>query len=434
MDMQLVPVYAGGADDAGGVTISPRVQQNLGIRTAPVSKGLLAQQLEVVGSVAYNERDVALVQARSNGYVERLLVRAPLDAVRRGQVLAELYVPEWVSAQEEYLAVKRMAGADAALLDAARQRMRLTGMTEEQVRLVESSGKVHARLTITAPITGVVSQLDAREGMTVATGAPLFRLNGIGSVWVEAEIPENLAQRVKPGSAVRVRTAALPGKVFSGRVGAMLPEVAASTRTLKARIEVANPLGRLVPGMFASIALDADDGGEVLSVPSEAIIQTGTRTVVMVAEPGGKFTAANVEVGAEADGQTVIRAGLSAGQQVVLSGQFLIDSEASLKGAITRMAPPAEGTGEARAPAVTHRGQGKIERVDKDEVTLSHGPIPSLQWGAMTMGFMPPAGGMPAGFAVGDTVTFGLRQYPDGTYQLTDIAKRAGSAPKEAGK
>lgn len=347
MDMQLVPVYADGADDAGTVTIDPRVRQNLGIRTAPVSKGALSLPLELVGSVAYNERDVALVQARGNGYIERLHVRAPLDPVRKGQALAELYVPDWVAAQEEYLSVTRMAGADAALLDAARQRMRLAGMTDEQVRLVESSAKVHARLTITAPIAGVVSALDAREGMTVATGAPLFRINGLGGVWIQAEIPENLAGRVKPGGAVQVRTAALPGTVFSGKIGAILPEVAAATRTLTARIEVANPAGRLSPGMFASITLDAGDGADVLLVPSEAVIQTGTRAVVMVAEPGGKFRAADVEVGAEANGRSEIRHGLDAGQLVVVSGQFLVDSEASLKGAVARMAAPVAPAGSA---------------------------------------------------------------------------------------
>src|SRR5712692_857287 len=158
MDMQLVPVYADDAGDEAKVNISPRVQQNLGIRTAEVTKGNLASAVVAVGSVAYNERDVALVQARSNGFVERLYVRAPLDPVRKGQPLAELYVPDWVAAQEEYLSVKRMQGNGVdTLIGGARQRMRLAGMTEDQIRLVESSGKVQPRLTISAPIGGVVA-------------------------------------------------------------------------------------------------------------------------------------------------------------------------------------------------------------------------------------------------------------------------------------
>ncbi|WP_228892573.1 efflux RND transporter periplasmic adaptor subunit [Pseudoduganella aquatica] len=433
MDMQLVPVYAENAGDASAIRIDPRVQQNLGIRTASVSKGMLSLPLEAVGSVAYNERDVALVQARSNGYVERLYVRAPLDPVRKGQALAELYVPDWVAAQEDYLSVKRMARADVALLDAARQRMRLAGMTDEQIRIVESSGAVRARLTVAAPISGVVTDLAVREGMTVATGAPMFRINGMSSVWILAEVAENQVARVKPGSAVQVRTPALPGSVFSGKVGAILPEVNATTRTVKARIEVANPAGQLTPGMFVSVALSAGDRVDVLLVPTEAVIQTGTRAVVMVAEPGGKFRATDVEVGVEANGQSEIRSGLEAGQTVVVSGQFLVDSEASLKGTATRMAPTVPAP-PAAVTAPVHRGEGKVERIGKDEVTLSHGPIASLQWGAMTMGFKPPAAGVPAGLVAGDTVTFGIRQEDDGMYRITDIAKRGTPASSGSGK
>src|SRR5882724_12541647 len=158
MDMQLVPFYADGDGDQGNVSISSRVQQNLGVRTAEVTRGTLAPAVEAVGSVAYNERDVVVVQARNSGFVEKLYVRAPLDPVRKGQPLAELYVPEWVAAQEEYLAARRMAGTQLeALVDGARQRMRLVGMTEDQIRLVEATGKVHARLTLSAPISGVVA-------------------------------------------------------------------------------------------------------------------------------------------------------------------------------------------------------------------------------------------------------------------------------------
>ena len=338
MDMQLVPVYGGAGRDEGMVTISPRVQQNLGIRTAVVTQGSLASTLSAVGSVAYNERDVALVQARSNGIVERLHVRAPLDMVHKGQALLELYVPDWIAAQEEYLTARRLQGGGIdGLADAARQRMRLAGMDEPQIRLVESTGKVHPRMTIAAPIAGVVTELAAREGMTVGAGAPLFRINGIGTVWVNAEVPENAAAGVRPGAEVEARTPALPGTVFKGRVSAILPEVNAATRTLKARVELANRAGQLVPGMFATLSFAPAAGRTALLVPSEAVIQTGTRSVVMLAQGDGKFAPVNVETGAEANGQTEIRKGLEAGQKVVVSGQFLIDSEASLKGTATRM-------------------------------------------------------------------------------------------------
>lgn len=426
MDMQLVPVYAdnaadGGADE-GKVSISPRVQQNLGIRSAEVMEGSLNSAVAAVGSVAYNERDVALVQARSNGFVEKLYVRAPLDPVRKGQPLAELYVPDWVAAQEEYLTVRRMpASGEDGLLDGARQRMRLAGMSDQQIRMVEASGKVHPRITITAPAGGVVAELAVREGMTVMTGAPLFRINGVAIIWVNADIPESLAAQVRPGNAVEARTPSLPGTVFKGKVSAILPQVDASTRTLKARIELSNPSGQLVPGMFASLSFDSTARKAILLVPTEAVISTGTRSVVMVAQGDGKFLPVDVEIGNEANGQTEIRKGLEAGQKVVVSGQFLIDSEASLKGSATRMTDvPASGNG--KAAATTHRGQGKVEKIGKDEITISHGAIPSLRWGPMTMGFMMPTNGVPKNVAVGDTVNFEIRALEDGMFQIATIS------------
>jgi Cu(I)/Ag(I) efflux system membrane fusion protein len=341
MDMQLVPVFGGDGDDDGTVAISPRMQQNLGVRTAVVTRGKLAPAVIAVGSVAYDERDVALVQARGNGYVERLYVKAPFDPVRKGQPLLALYVPDWIAAQEEFLSAKRLQGSGAGeLVDAARQRMRLSGMNDEQIREVEAVGAVQARVTVTAPASGVVSELDARVGMTVASGAALFRINGLTTVWLLADIPENAAASVTPGAAVEARAPALPGTVFKGRVNAILPQVDAVTRTLKARIELANPGGRLVPGMFATVNITPTDGGEVLLAPSEAVIRTGTRSVVMTAQANGKFLPVEVKTGAETNGQTEIRDGLTAGQRVVVSGQFLVDSEASLRGTAARMSAP----------------------------------------------------------------------------------------------
>jgi Cu(I)/Ag(I) efflux system membrane fusion protein len=432
MDMPLVPVYAGEEGDEGKVAITPRMQQNLGVRTATVTSGTLETAVQAVGTVAYNERDVAVVQARGNGFLEKLYVRAPLDAVHKGQRLAELYVPDWVAAQEEYLSAKRISASGlqdvlTGLTEGARQRMRLAGMTEDQIRLVEQTGKVQARITIVAPITGVIAELGAREGMTVAAGATLFRINGLDTVWVNAEVPESQMTLVRPGSQVTAASASLSGIVFKGKVNALLPEVNAATRTVKARIELANRNNQLVPGMFVTVTLSSAARKETLLVPAEAVIRTGTRSVVIVAQDDGKFTATDVETGTEARGQTEIRRGLHKGDKVVVSGQFLIDSEASLKGATARM-------GEAQAaPAElssgqTHRGQGKIEKIGEREITLSHGPIPSLQWGAMTMGFGIPAEGLPKNVSVGDTVAFEFHQIDGGAYELTSITPLSAAA------
>jgi Cu(I)/Ag(I) efflux system membrane fusion protein len=367
MDMQLVPVYADEADtDSGAVAISPRIQQNLGVRTADVQQGTMTAAVEAVGSAAYNERDVAVVQARSNGFLERLYVRAPLDRVRRGQPLAELYVPDWVAAQEEYLSARRIsANADGktfdGLVDAARQRMRLAGMSEEHIRRVESSGSVQSRVTLTAPIGGVVAEITARDGMTVMVGTPLFRINGLSTIWVNAEVPENQAAQILPGNAVEARAAAVPGIVFKGRISAILPEVNATTRTIKARVELANPDGRLVPGMFTTVSFTPASRKNVLTVPSEAIIQTGKRSVVIVAQGDGRFLPTDVETGLDSGGRTEIRTGLALGQKVVVSGQFLVDSEASLRG--TRMSESDTQSAE-QAPSQTRHGEhgdGKTE-------------------------------------------------------------------------
>jgi Cu(I)/Ag(I) efflux system membrane fusion protein len=300
----------------------------------------VAPAFEAVGSVAYNERDVAVVQARSNGFLERLHVRALLDPVRAGQPLADLYMPEWVAAQEEFLAVRRIGkDAPAGLADAARQRMRLAGMADEQAALVERDGKAHPRLTVTAPISGVIAELGAREGMTVMSGAPLFRINGLATVWINAEVPEAMAHAVRPGTAAEARAAAFPDEVFKGRVTAILPEVNAATRTLKARVEVANPGARLVPGMFARVAFAPAARAAALVVPSEAVIRTGARDLVMVARPEGRFAPVEVKLGPESGGRTEILEGLQAGDRVVVSGQFLVDSEASLKGVAARVQP-----------------------------------------------------------------------------------------------
>jgi Cu(I)/Ag(I) efflux system membrane fusion protein len=425
MDMDLVPVYGGEAQADAAVLVNHGVQQNLGVRIAEVRKGRLAAGLEAVGNVAFNERDVALVQARSNGFVERLFARAPLEPVRKGQALMELYVPDWVAAQEEYLAVKRMPPGKntEGLLDAALQRMRVAGMTEEQVRQVASRGTVSPRLTVSAPIDGVIAELNAREGMTVAAGAPLFRINGLHTVWVNAEVPERAAPQVRPGMPVQVTSPAFPEASFAGKVEALLPEVDQATRTLKARIEVANPGAKLVPGMFATVRMTPAER-EVLIVPSEAVIQTGTRTVVITALDGGRFAPVEVVTGSEANGQTEVRKGLSAGQKVVASGQFLIDSEASLRGTMTRLGQSTEPASSGQAPAApTHHATGKVEKIGKDEVTVSHGPIASLKWGPMTMGFKPPPAGMPPDIAVGDTVDFVIQSGDDGMYRIVSISR-----------
>lgn len=422
MDMMLVPVFDGGEGDQGKVTVSARTQQNLGVRTAIATEGTLAPQVSAVGSISFNERDQVMVQARATGFVERLHVRATLDRVAKGQVLAEIYVPEWVAAQEEFLSLKRMQGADVAgLVDGARQRMRLVGMNEDQIRAVERSGKTQPRTTIVSPIGGVVVELSVREGMTVMAGAPLFRINGLSTVWANAEVPESQAALVRPGAMVRAQSPAVPGVPFDGRVQAILPDVNAATRTLKARMELANPGARLVPGMFVSMQFMDMRAQRAILIPAEAVIQTGKRTVVIVAEADGKFRPVEVQAGTESGGQTEIKSGLQAGQRVVVSSQFLIDSEASLKGVEARLNEVPNQASAQAAPR--YEGEAKIEAIGADTLTLAHGPIPALKWGPMTMDFkQPPKSALPAKLQPGDRITFEFSMGKEGPPQLTRVS------------
>lgn len=399
MDMMLVPAYAGAEGaDSGTLSVSSRIQQNLGLRTGEVVSGQLAPEVSAVGTVAWNERGQIVVQARATGFVEKLHVRAALDRVGKGQPLLDLYVPDWVAVQEDYLAARRLQGHGLeTLAEAARQRMRQAGMSEAQIALVERTGQVQARMTLVAPSAGVVTELVAREGSTVMTGMPLMRINDLSSVWVQAEVPESQAGQVAEGAQVTAQTPAWPGEVFRGQVQSLLPEINPTTRTRKARMTLANPKAKLVPGMFVQMQLTQSTQGQarpILLVPSESLVRTGKRTLVMAVDNGanGAFRPVEVQVGREQNGQAEILSGLSQGQKIVLSGQFLIDSEASLKGVEARLSSPngtntEQGSMSASVTPQTYRTTARVEAVTGDTVTLTHPEIPALKWPGMTMDF-----------------------------------------------
>ncbi|MBL8483741.1 MAG: efflux RND transporter periplasmic adaptor subunit [Rhodocyclaceae bacterium] len=347
MDMDLVPVFA---DEAGGaegaVRIDPRLQQNLGVRLAKVVEARMDMRLRATGAVAYDENAVAVVTARAGGFIDRLYVRALLDPVRAGAPLAELLAADWVAAQEEYLALARAGAAAAELRAAARLRLAVLGMPEDAIRRIEASGRAEPRVLLTSPISGVVGEIAARQGMTAMQGSMLFRINGLDKVWVNAQVPESQAGQLAPGAAVTASVPAFPGQRYTGRVIALLPQVTEATRSLVARVEVDNAGWRLKPGMYASLELGMAPGRPVLQVPSEAVIHRDRQSLVLLALGEGRFKPVPVTTGSEADGMTEIRAGLAAGQEVVSSAQFLIDSEASLKAAVARMDEAPQGAAQ----------------------------------------------------------------------------------------
>ena len=335
MDMQLVPQYAGDKGDQASISIDPGMTQNLGLRVATVTRGVFESSIDASGVLAFNERDVAVIQARSPGFVERVYARAPGDVLAPNAPLADLLVPGWAAAQTEFLALKRIG--DRQLLAAARQRLRLTGMPASLIAKVERDARVYPTFTLTSPIGGVLQDLNIRAGMTVAAGETLARVNGLGTVWLAVAVPEAQAGAITEGQAVEARLPAFPGTLLTGTVSAILPETRADSRTLSVRVELPNPDGRLRPGLSAQVRLNHASAQPLLWVPSEALIRTGRRTLVMLAEDGGHYRPVEVQTGQENAARTVIVQGLQEGQKVVASAQFLLDSEASLKGVMPAM-------------------------------------------------------------------------------------------------
>ena len=428
MNMDLVPVYADDKASEGGVAVSAKVRQSLGMRTAAAEVTELRQDLAAVGYVQADERRIARAEVRTQGWVERLNVRAVNDPVRAGQVLAEIYSPELLQAQEEYLLARRMAKASAAdepLASATRRRLELLGTGSAAIAKLEQSGVASRRVPLVAPISGVLTELGVREGAMVQAGMPAFTITDLSSVWITVEVPEAQAAVLRQGQRASATVQTLPGMRFDGRIDYIYPELNAQTRTVKARIVSPNPNYALKPGMFANVLL-ATSARKAVTVPTEAVIKTGTRTVVVVLE-GDRFRAATVSVGAESDGRSEILSGLKEGEQVVASGQFLIDSEASLRGALARL--DGEAAQKPAGEAALHKGRGKVIDVHivKGQIEIEHEPIPSLKWPAMTMEFV--AADKPSLRALkrGDLVDFEVRAKPtaENEYVIEKIERRA---------
>lgn len=337
MDMPLVPVYADEVSGDAGVTVSSTAAQNLGIRLGKVTKTAHAVRLQAAGNVAFDDRLQEVVQARVEGYITHLYVKAPLERVHRGQPLAVMVVPQWMQAEQEYLALLGASSESAQeLRAAARQRLAVLGVPEARIHAIEADRKANAESVLLAPIDGSITELGVREGATFMAGTTLFRINGLATVWVSAQIPEAKVAWIKDSSRVSATATAWPGETFKGKVIALLPEVDAQTRTLTARIALDNAGRRLSPGMFVSVEFSQPGAAAQLVVPSEAVIATGERNVVITRDDNGAFHVVNVTLGAETNGQTTVLSGLEEGQSIVLSGQFLIDSEANLKSTLNR--------------------------------------------------------------------------------------------------
>lgn len=345
MDMQLVPKYAD-ETSGGGVKVSPSTIQNLGIRLARAEMRDMAPTVRAVGRVEFDERQLYQVQTLTSGFVERLSVRAEGEPIGTGQVVAQVYSPELLAAQNEYRALLQAKSPGAASLrNAARSRLKLLGMPEGSIRQLDRGGAPQRTYPVTAHASGVVTQIGARPGSQVSPGQPVVTVQGVGQVLVIADVPEASLGNIRRGQPAEISFAAYPGEVRRGVVDYVYPSLTAESRTARVRITLTNPGVRLKAGMFADVALRGT-GGMALAVPSEAVIDTGRRRVVIVRKDDA-FVPAEVTIGRDHGEFTQIQSGLQPGDEVVVSGQFLIDSEASLSGVISRLSngQPQQGQG-----------------------------------------------------------------------------------------
>lgn len=336
MGMDYIPVYAVGSDgDAGVISIDPAIVQNLGVRTEPVTRGKLWRRIDTVGTLAYDENRITHIHVRAEGWVEKLNTHFVGESVRAGDVLFEIYSPVLTNAQAELLQALKVGQKD--LIDASRERLELLGIDKQEIRELERSRQAQTRIQVRAPQDGVVTELNARHGMYVKPDMQVMTLSDLSSLWLMADVYERQSAWVAVGQAAEMRLSAYPGEVFEGEIDFVYPSLDPKTRTLRARVHFDNPNERLKPDMLADVQIFAGPKEGVLGIPTQALIRNGRTDRVIIAEGEGKFRAVNVVAGMESGDWVEISEGLSEGEQVVVSGQFLIDSEANIRASVMRM-------------------------------------------------------------------------------------------------
>ena len=320
------------------VTLSPERVQLIGMRTAAVTREAMASELRTVGSVTTTEAGLAVIQTRFAGWIETLRVEQTGQRVAKGQVLATVYSPELLAAQQEHLAAMRwgqapdggsLAGLSAGLAEDSRRRLELLGVAPQEIGEIERTGQPLRAIPVRSPVAGVVVEKAAVRGLYTQPGTALFQVADLSRVWVLADIYEYEMGRVKVGQPASVELAAYPGETFTGKVTFIDPMLSADTRTLRVRIELRNPGLRLKPGMYGNVQIELDRA-ESLVIPAEAVVDTGVAQYVYVAKPGGTFEPRTVKIGARAGGKAQVLEGLVAGETVVTTGNFLLDSESRL--------------------------------------------------------------------------------------------------------
>lgn len=340
MDMDLVPKYADEASDASsnkpaGVRIDPTQVQNLGVRTEKVVQGRLAYAQTVPANLDFNEYEYAIIQSRAEGFVEKTYPLTVGNKITKDTPLLEMTIPEWAAAQSEYLLLEK-SRASATILQGVRERLRLEGMPDSVIEALKQTQKIQTRLTLKAPIDGVITTFDVRAGMNISKNDIIAKIQGINPIWVTAEIPESIAHLIKNQDKFEITLPAFPGQNFVAQTWEILPSVNASTRTVQLRLQVDNSDEALKPGMNAFIQLH-DESEPMLLIPSQAVIDIGHEQRVITLDKEGRFVPKQIKIFRESQAQTAVLSGLNEGDLVVVSGQFLIDSEANISGALDAM-------------------------------------------------------------------------------------------------
>ena len=452
MGMDYVPVYEGDATqtadapgNAGGIRISTEKVQKLGVRTEAVALHALDRVVRAAGRVQPDERRMYAIAPRFEGYVERLHVNVTGQPVARGQPLFEVYSPELVSAQHEYAiaeqGVAAVKGSGGATENGMRQlaassllRLRNWDIPDAEIEALARSGQTKRTLTFRSPVSGVVTEKKALQGMRFMPGDTLYQVADLSAVWVIADVFEQDIGLVKTGAPATVRIDAYPGRTFSGRITYVYPTLNPETRTIPVRVELPNPGQRLKPGMYADVELSVGGRAPVLAVPASAVIDSGVRQIVLVDAGEGRFEPREVKLGARGDRYVEVLSGLKNGEQVVVAANFLIDAESNLKAALGAFGPTATDAGKrADRGAGTnpvHAAAGTVDSVDAKAgtVSLSHGPVADLKWPAMTMEFKVANASLLAALKPGSRVAFEFVERNAGEWVITSARPQGGAS------
>ncbi len=397
----------GTAEAGSGIVVSTEKVQKLGVRTEIAALRELSRSVRASGRIEVDERRLHTVSPKFEGWIEKLHVNATGQAVGRGQPLAEVYSPELVSAQKEYAIAAqgreslRDAGPEAQagmkqLADSGLSRLRNWDISDEQIARLREGGEVRRTLTLRSPASGIVMEKKAVAGMRFMPGEMLYQVADLSSVWVIADVFEQDIGLVRVGQQAKVRIGAYPDKAFEGTVTYVYPTLKAETRSVPVRVELANPGGLLKPAMFASLELSAAGGAKVLAVPNSAVIDSGVRRVVLVQSGGdakaGRFEPREVKLGVRSGDYVEVLEGVREGEPVVVAANFLIDAESNLKAALGGLGGFGKvSPGDTAKPAsASHKAEGTLKAIDAaaGTVSVSHDPVASLGWPAMTMDFV----------------------------------------------